>query len=170
MDREECMAMFISEKCHDQPMVCQDDNCQSIVEPKIKYAWLYELTFTSYHGLSQKLAIKEHQLDVPLFTNGKTDSLPNSLFCQTYEKTFIWEKTILLECPYILIKEVQLNFTDSFAICTNQLFQIQKKIIDCDMIIYITTKNIYLTNSSKYSSLINNLLKSITTYHFSRYR
>ena len=112
MDREDCMAMVISKKCHDQPMVCQEDNCQSIVEPKIKYAWLYELTFTSYHCLSQKLTIKGHQLNVPLFTNGNTDCLPNSLFCQTYEKTFIWIKSILHECPYLLIKEVQLNFTD----------------------------------------------------------
>ena len=39
MNREDCRAMIISKKCHDQPMTCQGDSCQSILEPKIKFAW-----------------------------------------------------------------------------------------------------------------------------------
>ena len=31
MDREDCMAMIISKKCHYQVMTCQGDSCQSIL-------------------------------------------------------------------------------------------------------------------------------------------
>ena len=65
------------------------------------------------------------------------------------DTTFIWEKSIIHECPYLLIKEIELNFTDSFAISTNLFFQIQNKILDCEMTIYTTTENIFFTNSSK---------------------
>ena len=59
-----------------------------------QFAWLYELFFESYHWKSHKLSIKGHQLTVTLFTNGITDFLPNSRFCLTIDKTFIWEAFI----------------------------------------------------------------------------
>ena len=62
------------------------------------------------------------------------------------DTTFIWEKSIIHECRYFLVKEIELNFTDSFAISTNLFFQIQNKILDFKMTIYTTTENIFFTN------------------------
>ena len=125
-------------------MPCEGDSCSSLIEPKIKFARLYDLFFNSFHCSSQKLLIRGHQLNSLFFTNGKTDCLPNSLFCQTDYKTFIWKKIYYTTMPFLLINEIKLNFTDSFAISSNLFFQIQNKIFDCNM-----NPKYYITNVRK---------------------
>ena len=45
LNREDCLAMVISRKCQHQDMICNNDQCSSIMEPEIKYAWFNELIF-----------------------------------------------------------------------------------------------------------------------------
>ena len=65
LNREDCLAMVISRKCQHQDMICNNDQCSSIMEPEIKYAWFNELNFFSFHCYMHKLEIKGHQLNLP---------------------------------------------------------------------------------------------------------
>ena len=79
IDKDECLAMVISKKCQTQKLSCDSDRLLSVLEPAIEFAWMKGLTFHSYYCFVNKVEIKGHQLNLPLFANGKTPCLPKDL-------------------------------------------------------------------------------------------
>ena len=149
LSRDDCLSMVISKKCYSQEMTCNNNNCKSEKIPKINFAWLSELTFTSFYCNTYKIPIKGHSLISPLFAEAKTSCLPSDLFCRVDFLTYIWEKDIIFNCPFNLISEKTINITDGIAVTKNQLFQLNSIINECDMNMYTTSEGIYLTDDAK---------------------
>jgi hypothetical protein len=134
-------------------MICNNDQCSSIIEPEIKYAWFNELNFSSFHCYMHKLEIKGHQLKLPLFLNAKTSCLPKDRYCIVENNIYIWEEEIILKCPYLKIKDITLNVSETIAIGDNLFFQLEKKIEEFGMEIFPATEGIFLTKSNPTNKL-----------------
>ena len=106
-----------------------------------------ELTFHSYYCFVNKVEIKGHQLNLPLFANGKTPCLPKDLVCQVCDKTFIWDKNIIHNCPFTVVKEVELNVTKTFAMSKDLFFQIKREVNECNMKIFESTEGLFFTDN-----------------------
>ena len=91
--------MVLNKICNDQKLECENEVCKSIIEPEEKYDYFVDHESISFHCSVYKRLIFGSDLNKPLF-NGKLGCYPRDLFCIDSPRTYIFDKTIIHECPF----------------------------------------------------------------------
>ena len=69
------------------------------------------------------------------------------MVCHVNDKTYIWEKNIIHNCPFTVVKEVELNVTNTFAMSKDLFFQIKRVFNECNMKIFESTEGLFFTDN-----------------------
>ncbi|MFM7683964.1 MAG: RNase H-like domain-containing protein [Bacteroidota bacterium] len=146
LNRGECIDMVISKKCEKQVMTCTGSSCSLKFMPKTFYKYAKELEFIGYQCEVNKITIYSNDVNEKLYTNAVSSCMPKDLWCRLDEMTIAWEKSIIHECPFYEVTKLNLNVTNNILTSDDQnlLFQIGRKLNQCNVSMYHTTEGFYV--------------------------
>ena len=154
MTPEECELMRITKKCDNVPMNCSGDFCESTQEPKIDFAWLQDNIQTWSECQMMRRRVVAHNATSKILINQRTYSScePVDQYCQLYKSILIWPKSLIENCPYSIVKKINLDLFENILVSDmeNKLFQITDRINICNNVsALVTAEGFYLTNDSR---------------------
>ncbi|CAF1130697.1 unnamed protein product, partial [Brachionus calyciflorus] len=129
VSKEECLVMVLSKKCENHELICENDLCKLIMEPEEKFEYFSDYVSSTFHCYMYKRMIFGNDLNKKIF-NGNMGCFPNDYFCINFPRTYVWDKSIINECPFFLIRKEKFNISNSIAYSTNSnlLFQLTERI------------------------------------------
>ena len=153
MTREDCLAMILTKKCGNMPMSCHDSNCYYQSEPKLEYQWLSQREYINYKCEIITRPIVGETEDSVVFPSSITNQActAKQLYCKTHDSIIIWDQDVIHKCQYEFVQSANFQIIDNVMIDKEQslLFQLNKRVNNCEMEMNSTTEGLYLTNSSK---------------------
>jgi hypothetical protein len=59
--------------------------------------------------------------------------------------TIIWEKDIIHKCPFVQIKQIEINVSNDIAVGEKILLQLKNTSRECDLNIHSTTEGLFIS-------------------------
>ena len=168
LTKEDCAEMVRTKRCRQNIMSCANEYCASEKTPEFvfsffrtaNYEWdeceIYKQTVEAENAKSRILS-QEHML---------TSCTPNDEYCKLPKGILIWDKEIIRQCPYALVRITRLVSYNNILVSEseNKLFQVIKNTTICDDIEGLeTAEGFFLTKDHKSHTLnsTNNSIKII---------
>ena len=129
------------------PMSCHDSNCYYQSDPKLEYQLLSQREYINYKCEIIMRPIVGETEDSVVFPS----KITNQLYCKTHNSIIIWDQDVIDKCQNEFVQSANFQIIDNVMIDKEQslLFQLNKRVNNCEMEMYSTTEGLYLTNSSK---------------------
>lgn len=153
--RAECAYMVKSKMCKDQEMKCESGGC--LLEYKFSPYFIYgrSIDFVGYSCRIDKITVFSNDFSKKIFNDATSTCLARDLVCKTNEITIIWNEDIIHECPYSVVKQMNLNVSGEIWYSDREklVFQSTRKIKECDSIFYETTEGFFIVKDKLNSKL-----------------
>ena len=158
LTKEDCAEMVRTKKCKQNSMTCANEYCSSEIKPDFVYSFfktsgyewdeceIYKQTVEAENAKSRILS-QEHML---------TSCTPNDLYCKLPKGILIWDREIIKDCPYALVKITRLQSYSNILVSEseNKLFQVIKNSTICDDIEgWKTAEGFFLTQDHRSRTL-----------------
>ena len=111
LSREDCLEMIGTKKCDNEKMFCDNGYCSNNVKKELNYYYLVQLKniFTECEAYEVNIISENKYLKI--VTNERTFSacLSKDYYCKLKYSIIVWEDEIVHECPFSLVKSIQLQ-------------------------------------------------------------
>ncbi len=148
LSKDQCNAMVQYNLCDNKPMLCSGTECKYDFDPSLTYSWMTRKTFIVKHCLVQKVMISSKHSNSPVFKSTTSSCLPHDLFCVLGKYTFVWNRDILIDCPFQIVNQYELNKIGDLLIGSNLVFQLlQSQLVCGSLTISSTTEGLWIANA-----------------------
>jgi hypothetical protein len=149
LSKIECEAMIESHRCNDQPMICDNEKCFYKGSFRLTdYYWNQDKSDEYYDCQFNKIKILTDNTETQIFKSVSGECKAFSLYCQLYDSIVIWNNSIIDTCGLNIIHSgYNYSFKNNIVYSKkeNLLFQLKNYIIKCNIRIFPTTDNLFIS-------------------------
>jgi hypothetical protein len=141
--------MVNTKRCGNILMDCDNDGCFGQFIPKVEdsNAWIGSEKINGYSCSISYRIINAENTETRIFNSIKYPCKARDLECPLLDSIIIWNKDVIHECPYELVRtEIFTSTSQNRVYSKTLLFQIVSKISECNLILYKTSEGLFISN------------------------
>lgn len=166
IDKEECRSTTVAKKFRDFNLDCTDELCVYSNRNQLSYKWLTDENNFNYEIKIFKKYIFVDSLNKSILADAESSCYAKDYFCYRGGLVYVWDESLLNECPFSKIKVLNMTIKNNIAIAKsdNFLFEIINHKEECGLTLYETSEGLYLTKTNEAHDAfkkMNNSIRSI---------